>query len=201
MVVDDQPPRLILASRSPRRRRLLADAGYRFEVKLPGESTESPAEAGEAPSELVARHAFQKAADVARSVGRGLILGCDTIAECDGQILGKPEDADHARRMLETLRGRRHRVLSGLCLWQMPERHCDVRIAVTVLHMDPLTDGQIDEYLAGGAWKGKAGGFGYQDRLGWVQVVEGSETNVVGLPMELLAEMLASSNTQIRPYP
>ena len=193
--MNDQQPHLILASRSPRRRRLLADAGYRFEVRLPAESTESAAEAGEAPTQLVARHAYQKAADVARTVRRGLILGCDTIAECDGQILGKPDDVHHARRMLETLRGRRHRVLSGLCLWQMPERHCDVRVAVTVLHMDPLTDQQIDEYLTSGNWKGKAGAFGYQDRLGWVHVVDGSETNVVGLPMELLAQMLARRAT------
>jgi len=57
--------------------------------------------------------------------------------------------------------------------------------------MDVLSDGQLDEYLASGAWRGKAGGFGYQDRLGWVHVLEGSESNVVGLPLELLAEMLS----------
>ena len=66
-----------------------------------------------------------------------------------------------------------------------------VRVAVTTLRMDPLTDAQLDEYLASGQWEGKAGAFGYQDRLGWVHIVEGSESNVVGLPMELLAEMLA----------
>jgi septum formation protein len=65
-----------------------------------------------------------------------------------------------------------------------------VRVAVTRLRMDPLSDEQLDDYLASGQWDGKAGAFGYQDRLGWVHVAEGSETNVVGLPMELLAEML-----------
>ena len=65
-----------------------------------------------------------------------------------------------------------------------------IRVAVTKLRMDPLTDAQLDEYLASGQWEGKAGAFGYQDRLGWVHIVEGSESNVVGLPMELLAEML-----------
>ena len=68
-----------------------------------------------------------------------------------------------------------------------------VRVAVTTLRMDPLCRGRLDEYLAGGQWEGKAGAFGYQDRLGWVHVVEGSESNVVGLPLELLAEMLASA--------
>jgi very-short-patch-repair endonuclease len=66
-----------------------------------------------------------------------------------------------------------------------------IRVAVTKLRMDPLTDAQLEEYLSGGGWEGKAGAFGYQDRLGWVHIVEGSASNVVGLPMELLAEMLA----------
>jgi septum formation protein len=92
--------------------------------------------------------------------------------------------------MLEWLSGRLHRVHSGLCVWKVPGGQPNVRIAVTVLRMDPLTPGQLDDYLASGQWEGKAGAFGYQDRLGWVHVVEGSESNVVGLPMELLAEML-----------
>jgi septum formation protein len=65
-----------------------------------------------------------------------------------------------------------------------------VRVAATTLRMDPLSNAQLDEYLASGQWEGKAGAFGYQDRLGWVHIVEGSESNVVGLPMEMLAEML-----------
>ena len=75
----------------------------------------------------------------------------------------------------------------------MPDGRPAVRVAVTTLRMDDLTPQQLDEYLAGGQWEGKAGAFGYQDGLDWVHVVEGSESNVVGLPMELLAEM-------IRPY-
>lgn len=71
-----------------------------------------------------------------------------------------------------------------------------VRVAVTRLRMDRLSDVQIDDYLASGLWEGKAGAFGYQDRLGWVHVVEGSPTNVVGLPMEALAEMLAEMTNQ-----
>jgi len=148
---------------------------------------------GETPAQLVARLAYQKAADVAPQIERGLILGCDTVAECEQQILGKPSDEDDARRMLETLRGREHRVLSGLCLWQQPDGRADVRVAVTKLRMDRLTDPEIDDYLASGAWRGKAGAFGYQDRLGWVHIIEGSQSNVVGLPMELLAQMLGET--------
>ena len=184
-------PKLILASRSPRRRELLSQAGYQFEVCPPGESAESGPRTEESAGELVARLAFQKAADVARRVASGLILGCDTVAECEGQILGKPADEDHARQMLRRLNGRRHRVLSGLCLWPVPDGRPRVRLAATTLQMDRLTDQQLDAYVASGAWQGKAGAFGYQDRLGWVHVIEGSESNVVGLPMNLLAEMLA----------
>ena len=183
-------PRLILGSRSPRRRRLLREAGYRFEVIVPREMAELGTSAGETPAELVARLARQKAADVARRVSEGIILGCDTVAECEGQVLGKPAGEDDARRMLHTLRGREHRVLSGLCVWPTPDGVPEVRVDVTTLVMDPLHDAQLERYLASGAWEGKAGAFGYQDRLGWVHVIEGSESNVVGLPMELLAEML-----------
>jgi septum formation protein len=185
------PTKLILASRSPRRRELLAAAGYSFEVRAPSETAECGVCSGESPSQLVARLAYQKAADVARRIDHGLVLGCDTVAECQGQILGKPADREHARAILETLSGRQHRVLSGLCLWQVPEGQPAVRVAVTTLRMDKLTARQLDEYLAGDQWEGKAGAFGFQDGIDWVHVVEGSESNVVGLPMELLAEMLA----------
>ncbi len=183
-------PRLILASRSPRRRELLAEAGYVFEVIPPHEESEDRVNDDEEPAELVARLALQKAADVAARVEAGLVLGCDTVAECNRTILGKPVDATQAKRMLETLRGRRHHVYSGLCLWLKPGGSPVVRVERTVLQMDDVTDAEIDKYLASGAWRGKAGAFGYQDRLGWVHVVEGSESNVVGLPLELLAHMI-----------
>lgn len=183
-------PPLILASRSPRRRELLAEAGYSFEVVPPDDSAECGVCSEENPTQLVARLAYQKAANVAAKLKTGVVLGCDTIAECDGRILGKPRDADDARQMLRTLSGREHRVLSGLCLWKIPGGNPIVRVAATILRMDPLTNDQLDDYLASGQWEGKAGAFGYQDRLGWVHVLEGSKSNVVGLPMELLAEML-----------
>jgi septum formation protein len=92
--------------------------------------------------------------------------------------------------MLEMLRGREHRVLSGVCLWDAPEREPLVRIDMTRLRMDALGDEELDAYIRTYQWEGKAGAFGYQDGLDWVHVLEGSESNVVGLPMELLARML-----------
>jgi septum formation protein len=200
---------LILASGSPQRSALLAEAGYRFEVVLPGPNAECGICSQETPGEMVARLACQKAADVAEKLARGgaqspgqesrqasgpvLILACDTVGECLGQILGKPRDRAHARAMLELLSGREHRVYSGLCLRPLGAGQPHVRVARTTLRMDRLATNQIDEYLDSGLWEGKAGAFGYQDRPGWLHVVEGSESNVIGLPMELLATMLAEA--------
>ena len=192
--MNSAPPKLILASRSPRRRELLRGAGYALEIIPPSEAAEDGARAGESPARLVERLARQKAADVAGRVDAGIVLGCDTVAECGGQILGKPTDRDNARRMLKLLRGQEHRVYSGLCLWRRPDDRVVSEVAVTTLRMDDISDMQLVDYLAGGQWRGKAGAFGYQDRLGWIHVLRGSESNVVGLPLEMLAEMLRDNS-------
>ncbi|HWB00283.1 MAG TPA: Maf family protein [Pirellulales bacterium] len=185
--------KLILASSSPRRRSLLREAGYDFVVAPPREEAECGVCSGETPPEMVARLAWQKAADVAeRAREPGLIVACDTVAECQGQVLGKPADERHARQMLALLSGREHRVYSGLCLWPRDGRDPMIRVATTTLRMAALNDAAIDDYLASGLWEGKAGAFGYQDRLGWLSIVHGSESNVVGLPLELLDEMLTA---------
>jgi len=183
--------KLILASSSPRRRELLAEAGYEFEVIPPHDSAECGVCSRETPPELVARLAYQKAGDVARRLAAGLVVGCDTVAECCGQILGKPKNREHAREMLELLRGREHHVYSGLCLWRRPGDETHVLVDVTRLVMDKVSGAQLAAYLDTDQWEGKAGAFGYQDGLDWIHVLEGSESNVVGLPLELLAKMLA----------
>jgi septum formation protein len=212
---------LILASNSPRRRELLAEAGYTFTVVPPDEDVECGVCSETGPAGLVTELAFRKAAAVvhklqqqgAQSQLRGskpvsIVLAADTVAEIGGTILGKARDEADARAMLTQLSGREHRVFSGVCLWPIDfhlrtGRSTDqglplVRVAVTRLRMDRLTDAQLSEYLASGQWEGKAGAFGYQDRLGWVHVIEGSESNVVGLPLEMLAEMLADLTSRLR---
>jgi septum formation protein len=187
-----QPP-IILASGSPRRRELLKEAGYNFVVIPPPEDVECGVCSEFGPAGLVADLAYRKAAVVRKTLGSessGLVLAADTVAECDGFILGKPRDEQDARTMLSQLSGREHRVLTGVCLWRLDGDEPLIRVAVTKLRMDTLTTAQLDEYIASGQWEGKAGAFGYQDCIGWVHVVEGSESNVVGLPIELLAEML-----------
>ncbi len=186
---------LILASGSPQRKALLEGAGYRVQVVVPSPRAECGVCSKETPGELVARLAHQKAADVAeqlrhRPTAGDWIVACDTVAECLGQILGKPSDRQYAGQMLRWLSGREHRVYSGLCLWPLAAGQPEVQVARTTLRMDPLEEQQIEEYLTSGLWEGKAGAFGYQDRAGWLHIVSGSESNVVGLPLELLEAML-----------
>jgi septum formation protein len=189
---------IILASGSPQRKRLLAEAGYEVEVVVPGDHAESGAPAHESAEELVIRFAYQKALDVAGRLKTrknerkkpAVLVACDTLAECRGEILGKPSDAKDARRMLELLSGQEHRVFSGLCVWPLAMPEPRTRLARTTLFMDQLGGAEIDEYVASGQWREKAGAFGYQDRPGWLHIVEGSPSNVIGLPLELLEDML-----------
>lgn len=181
---------LILASSSPRRRDLLTEQGYRFRVVEPHPSAECGTCSNETAPEMVARLALQKGTDVAKRVERGIVVACDTVAECGGQILGKPVDERHAEQMLRWLSGRKHHVYSGLCVWPVPDGQPHVAVDETTLQMAPLTDAAIRDYLDSGLWEGKAGAFGFQDRLDWLTIVAGSESNVVGLPLELLDRML-----------
>jgi septum formation protein len=201
-----QRPHIILASSSPRRRELLSEAGYDFTVVPPDDDVECGVCSERGPTGLVVELAYRKAAAVRKKLQTessrfpfapsptrcsNIILAADTVAECDGFILGKPRDEHDARAMLTQLSDREHRVLTGVCVWDLISREPLVRVAETKLRMDRLTNQQLDQYIASGQWEGKAGAFGYQDRLGWVNIVDGSESNVVGLPMELLAEMLS----------
>ena len=181
---------LILASTSPRRKQLLTEFGYQFETDPPSDGAECGICSGETPPELVVRLARQKAVDVAVRYDFAIILGCDTVAECYGQVLGKPRDREDASRMPKLLRGKEHRVHSGVCLWVRPEDQVLLQVDTTTLFMEEVSDQQLENYLDTKKWEGKAGAFGYQDGWDWLHVTKGSETNVVGLPMELLGDML-----------
>jgi septum formation protein len=182
---------LILASGSPRRAQLLLAAGYQFEVIVAADSAECGVCSRETAPELVARYAYRKAADVASRLESGLVLAADTVASCLGQILGKPRDQQHAEVILRTLSGRRHDVYTGVCLWSVIQRKCLVDVVRTELEMAALSEAMLEDYLDSMLWEGKAGAFGYQDGNDWLRVLgDGSESNVVGLPMERLAELL-----------
>ena len=185
----DEP--LILASRSPRRAQLLAAAGYEFSIQPASDAAECGVCSNETAPELVARYAFRKAAEVVSQIEEGLVLGADTVASLDGQIIGKPRDREHAEEILRRLSGRDHDVYSGLCVWSRRSQQCVVEAVRTSLRMQPLSEAMLHDYLDSMLWEGKAGAFGYQDGNDWLAVTGGgSESNVVGLPMERLAELL-----------
>ena len=193
---------LILASQSPRRRSLLADSGRSFCV-IPalGVAEESPRESAD-PAALALRNALAKARAVAAlpracELAPAAVIGCDTIAcvptgSGDGvyEILGKPTDRTDARRMLRLLSGSKHLVVSGLAIVELPGGAETAASETTTLVMDRLDDAVIEAYLESGAWRGKAGAFGYQDGIPWLRIASGSASNVVGLPMELLGKLL-----------
>ncbi|HMP79099.1 MAG TPA: Maf family protein [Pirellulaceae bacterium] len=186
--------RLILASGSPRRRELLMQAGYEFEVIVPDESVEADCPRGESLEETVLRLAQSKARDVARRIDRGIVLAADTLVECGGLIFGKPADRNQARQMLHQLSGRTHRVLTGVVLLDARSSHEVSHVETSLLRMAPLNDQLIETYLDSGQWFGKAGAFGYQDGWDWLTMESGSESNVVGLPVERLPEILIRLN-------
>jgi len=147
---------------------------------------------------FVRRAAHAKAEAIAATGVEGVILACDTLAELDGEPLGKPIDRADARRMLEALSGRPHRVVSGVCLWRRPGGKPVLADAESVLEMDRLTDEFLEWYLDSGLWQGKAGACGFQDERLPLRLVSGSPSNVVGLPIELIRQMLADLDCQPR---
>lgn len=181
---------IVLASGSPRRRSLLDEAGYRFRVEVPDDDAETGLCGGESPEKFAVRMARQKVQNVAARHPQGTFLGCDTIVVCDGRILGKPRDEEDARTILQWLRGREHDVISGVCLWRRPHDLLLTAHDTTRLRMDEVDDRSLADYLKTDLWVGKSGAFGFQDGLDWVQIVDGSESNVVGLPLELLQQMM-----------
>lgn len=181
--------RLILASASPRRAELLQSAGFDFEID-PADIDEVPID-GEAPIGYTLRVAREKAERVAaRHRGETVVvLGADTEVVMDDRIFGKPADGPDARRMLETLSGREHWVHTGLALIG-PER-CIEEAVSTRVSFAPLTAGEIDWYVASGEPMGKAGAYAIQG-LGarFIQHLEGSWSNVVGLPIATVHRLL-----------
>jgi septum formation protein len=178
---------LILASASPRRAQLLKAAGIRFETRA-ADVDESPL-SGELPDAYVQRLAREKAEAVARTVPGRLVLGADTTVVVDRHILGKPADPAEARAMLERLAGRPHEVLTGVALAGAGEPA--VAVASTAVWFSPMTSEDIAWYLETGEWHDKAGAYGIQGKISrFVARVEGSYTNVVGLPVSLVCGLL-----------
>jgi septum formation protein len=178
---------LILASGSPRRREMLARLGIAHRaVATEIDETRRP---GEPPDAYAARLAREKAAACPAQAG-DVILAADTIVVVDDAVLGKPADPTEARAMIERLAGRTHRVMTAYCV----EPAGPTAVVTTEVDVDALSACEIAAYVAGGEWRGKAGGYAIQGAFAYaVRAVRGSYTNVVGLPLaEVVRDLVAA---------
>jgi septum formation protein len=181
-------PPLLLASTSPQRRVILEQLRIPFDVVAPTYEEDDPPEWDAV--DLVKRHAEGKARSVAADAGERPVLGVDTAVTLGGKIYGKCDTAEAAAAMLETLGGRTHMVVSGLCLitpgWEMVDHEA------TRVRFRPLTARDIARYVASGEWENRAGAYAIQGfGAGLIEEIEGDYLNVVGLPASLLIRLLA----------
>jgi MAF protein len=191
---------IVLASASPRRRALIATLG------LPVEYREADvlevAHPGESPAETAVRLAREKTERVAGTVQAGIIVGGDTVVVADGRILGKPADPDGARAMLRELRGREHRVVTGVCLLDLESGRSFSEAVETRVWMRDYSEAEIERYVDSGAPLDKAGAYGIQDEsFHPVGRIEGCYLNVVGLPLCGVADGLRALGHEAPGYP
>jgi septum formation protein len=192
-------PTLILASRSPRRRELLAQAGYIFEVDP--SCVAELRKPGEDAIRFATRLAREKAEEVfARrqpSVEAMMVLGADTLVVCDGEAMGKPADAAEARRMLLQLSGRTHHVVTGVAVAWAPGS-TEVAAELTQVTMRTLSPQEVSDYVASGEPLDKAGAYAIQGYAGrWIPRISGCYFNVVGLPLALVTSLLEGAEHRL----
>lgn len=191
---------LILASRSPRRRELLARAGFEFTICPP--EVDELVEEGWTPEECAVRLARQKVHDVVgRLAQRGamsgdgkrlVVLGADTVVALGDKIFGKPKSPEHAYNMLWTLSRNPHRVITGVCLWPLGSDEPLIAWDVTYVNMRPMTDFELISYIESGEGMDKAGGYAIQETADrYIKSIVGAYDNVVGLPIDLVSRLLA----------
>jgi septum formation protein len=181
--------RFILASSSPRRRELLRSIGVDFDV-IPSNIPEERGE-GETPEEYVARLSREKAYAIAAKHPDRWIIAADTTVALDDLVLEKPIDAEDAKRMLKTIAGKTHVVYTGVTLTRHTPHSIDTHVATSEVRILPLTARDIDWYVATGEPLDKAGAYAAQGAGGmFIDSIHGSYTNVVGLPLALLFQML-----------
>ncbi len=182
--------RLILASGSWGRRWLFDQAGYTYEAIT--SNVDEPTEARLGNCEhYVGELAWLKAQAVARTIDDSVIVAGDTVGWLDGKVVGKPDDADHARQIIRWLSGRTHELWTGVCVWLRPG---DLQLCWqerSLVSMSEITDAQLEEYIATRKWEGCSGAYSLEFPTDqYLSVIEGSVSNVIGLPMESLAKAL-----------
>jgi septum formation protein len=186
------PPRLILASASPRRQSLLREAGFEFEVH-PANIDEENYPPNLLPPDVALHLAVAKADVVAREFPGDVTLAADTVVAFGDKLLGKPPDPAAARAMLELLEGTTHIVITGVCVSHPAAEFKRSTRVMSAVRMRRLSASEIDRYVASRDWEGKAGGYGIQDSDPFVTRMSGSHTNIVGLPITTAKDLLAAA--------
>jgi len=181
---------IILASRSPRRQQLLSEAGYEFTTVWPDIDESAFVEEGISPCEYAERLALAKAKSVAEKHPQRLVLGADTVADFKGEIIGKPIDAKKAEEITRKLFSGPHKVITAVAVVRISDGTEIVESDSTTVYPKKLTESQIAEHIKGGSWRGKAGAYAISEQDEFVERIEGSLTNVMGLPMELVQRLL-----------
>lgn len=193
---------LILASSSPRRVELLREAGFRFDIE-PADIDESDVPAGLSPRELAIFLARGKALAVSERHRSDepprVVIAADTVVAVGNELFGKADSPETARAMLQRLAGTRQSVITGVAVCRTDGTAVASDAAESVVEMKPMTDREIDTYVAGGQWRGKAGAYGIQDHDPandpFVRLVSGGFDNVVGLPVALAATLIRGAQT------
>lgn len=181
--------RIILASASPRRKELLKELGIPFEI-VESEFDETPRE-DLAPENLALFYAHEKAEDVAKKIGNGVVIGVDTIVVFDGKPIGKPSSKTDAKTILKKLSGNMHTVITAYSIIDTQSKMCISNVVKTKVWFRRLSNNKIDEYGATGEPMDKAGAYGIQGKGGeFVEKIEGDFNNVVGLPITALVHDL-----------
>ncbi|QNN25277.1 septum formation protein Maf [Planctomycetales bacterium ZRK34] len=183
--------KLILASASPRRAKLLREAGFEFEQMNPPFDDTQAELPGMSPEDAAKILAWRKAISASEHLEDDLVLGADTLLSVDGRIVGKPADADEARAMLRELIGRSHEVITGVCLLDVETGHQEMFTDTAAVQIGELDEATFEAYLTNEAWRGKAGGYNLAElREAWPIQVDGDADTVIGLPMQKLTPML-----------
>lgn len=192
------PVTIILASASPRRKQLLTEAGYKF-TSIAADINESAffTEHIE-PDEYAKRLALAKAKSVAEKYPHSLVIGADTVIDFKGQIIGKPADAEQAQQIIRKLFSCPHKVITAIAIVRMADGIEIVESDTTIVYPKKLTDEQIAKHIKSKSWQDKAGAYAIKESNDeFIEKIEGSLTNVMGLPMELLQRLLVSRSLPI----
>ncbi|MEN6386946.1 MAG: nucleoside triphosphate pyrophosphatase [Phycisphaerales bacterium] len=183
--------KFILASASPRRKQLLTQAGYEFEVVISNFDESKISEQGTSPIEYACKLALGKALDVAERFPEKLVVGADTIADYNGEIIGKANSPQHAEEITRKLFSQPHKIITAIAMVKKNVHLQKVEYDITMVYPRKLTDDEIAEHIESETWKDKAGAYALQEGGDkFIEKIEGSESNVVGLSMELFEKMI-----------